>query len=142
MAKQYKKILVPVDGSDQAYNAVREGVMLAQWSEAELIVLTVKDLVRYYGIANYGIVETPGLDKLANDILLKVGSIIPAESKFKTQILSDSPKREIVQYAKENDIDLIVMGATGAGAFDRLLAGSTTNYVVNHAPCGVTIVQG
>ncbi|MDM7535835.1 universal stress protein [Lactococcus lactis] len=54
MAKQYKKILVPVDGSDQAYNAVREGVMLAQWSEAELIVLTVKDLVRYYGIANYG----------------------------------------------------------------------------------------
>ena len=47
MAKQYKKILVPVDGSDQAYNAVREGVMLAQWSEAELIVLTVKDLVRY-----------------------------------------------------------------------------------------------
>ena len=60
MAKQYKKILVPVDGSDQAYNAVREGVMLAQWSEAELIVLTVKDLVRYYGIANYGIVETPG----------------------------------------------------------------------------------
>jgi nucleotide-binding universal stress UspA family protein len=35
MAKQYKKILVPVDGSDQAYNAVREGVMLAQWSEAE-----------------------------------------------------------------------------------------------------------
>ena len=132
MAKQYKKILVPVDGSDQAYNAVREGVMLAQWSEAELIVLTVKDLVRYYGIANYGIVETPGLDKLANDILLKVGSIIPAESKFKTQILSGSPKREIVQYAKENDIDLIVMGATGAGAFDRLLAGSTTNYVVNH----------
>ena len=129
MAKQYKKILVPVDGSDQAYNAVREGVMLAQWSEAELI-------------ANYGIVETPGLDKLANDILLKVGSIIPAESKFKTQILSGSPKREIVQYAKENDIDLIVMGATGAGAFDRLLAGSTTNYVVNHAPCGVTIVQG
>lgn len=142
MAKQYKKILVPVDGSDQAYNAVREGVMLAQWSEAELIVLTVKDLVRYYGIANYGIVETPGLDKLANDILLKVGSIIPAESKFKTQILSGSPKREIVQYAKENDIDLIVMGATGAGAFDRLLAGSTTNYVVNHAPCGVAIVQG
>ena len=142
MAKQYKKILVPVDGSDQAYNAVREGVMLAQWSEAELIVLTVKDLVRYYGIANYGIVETPGLDKLANDILLKVGSIIPAESKFKTQILSGSPKREIVQYAKENDIDLIVMGATGAGAFDRLLAGSTTNYVVNHVPCGVTIVQG
>ena len=142
MAKQYKKILVPVDGSDQAYNAVREGVMLAQWSEAELIVLTVKDLVRYYGIANYGIVETPGLDKLANDILLKVGSIIPAESKFKTQILSGSPKREIVQYAKENDIDLIVMGATGAGAFDRLLAGSKTNYVVNHAPCGVNIVQG
>ena len=80
--------------------------MLAQWSEAELIVLTVKDLVRYYGIANYGIVETPGLDKLANDIILKVGSIIPAESKFKTQILSGSPKREIVQYAKENDIDL------------------------------------
>lgn len=29
MEKQYKKILVPVDGSDQSYNAVREGVMLA-----------------------------------------------------------------------------------------------------------------
>ncbi|MDU4517034.1 MAG: universal stress protein, partial [Lactococcus lactis] len=53
-----------------------------------------------------------------------------------------SPKREIVQYAKDNDIDLIVMGATDAGAIDKLLAGSTTNYVVNHAPCAVTIIQG
>lgn len=85
--------------------------------------------------------EIPGLDQLANDILLKVGSIIPAESDFKTQILSGSPKREIVQYAKDNDNDSIVMGATGAGAFDKLLAGSTTNYVVNPAPCDVTIVQ-
>lgn len=53
MAKQYKKILVPVDGSDQAYNAVREGVMLAQWSEAELInFFDCLSISKFYNIVN------------------------------------------------------------------------------------------
>ena len=43
MAKQYKKILVPLDGSKQSYDALHEAEMIADWSDAELILLTVRE---------------------------------------------------------------------------------------------------
>ena len=50
-------------------------------------------------------------------------------------------KIEIVDFAKEHEIDMIVMGSSGKGALDRMLLGSTAVYVVKHAPCSVTIIK-
>ena len=55
--------------------------------------------------------------------------------------MEGSPKKEIVDFAQANDIDLIVIGVTGTGAFDRLLVGSTTAYVIDHARCNVMVVK-
>ena len=55
--------------------------------------------------------------------------------------LTGTPKREIVNYAQENNIDLIIIGSTGLDAIDRLLLGSTTQYVVNHAKCNVLVIK-
>ncbi len=41
----------------------------------------------------------------------------------------------------QENIDLIVMGATGKGAIQQALVGSTTSYVVSHAPCTVLVVK-
>ena len=47
MHKQYKNILVAVDGSEQSYNAVYEAIETAKRNEAKLTALTVKEVNRY-----------------------------------------------------------------------------------------------
>ncbi len=50
-------------------------------------------------------------------------------------------KKEIINFAKQFELDLIVVGSNGKGLLDRMLVGSTTSYVVNHAPCNVMVVK-
>ncbi|WP_430622000.1 universal stress protein [Enterococcus sp. DIV0800] len=53
-----------------------------------------------------------------------------------------NPKRLIAfDLPKTYKIDLIYMGATGKGALERILVGSTTTYVVNNALCNVMVVK-
>ena len=141
MDNHYKNILVPVDGS--SYKAIDEAVRIARMNQAKLHVLTVKDLNKYYGAVHKGILETPGLDQLAQDILANCADIIREQVKYETYEVAGKPKLSIVNFAEEeaHKIDLIVIGATGTDMFDRLLVGSTTNYVVNHAPCNVIVVK-
>lgn len=58
-----------------------------------------------------------------------------------TDLYDNNAKRKIVQYAADNGIDLIVIGSTGTGMIDKLFIGSTTQYVVNHAPCNVMVIK-
>ena len=51
------------------------------------------------------------------------------------------PKKAILKYAKENEIDIIFIGVTGKGMIDKFFIGSTTQYVVNHATCNVMVVR-
>jgi nucleotide-binding universal stress UspA family protein len=50
------------------------------------------------------------------------------------------PGREIVAFAEEREAELIVLGASGRGAFNQAVLGSTAHYVLRHAPCAVVTV--
>ncbi len=78
---------------------------------------------------------------LLNEVSSKrrVGSTL--KSLFATKELTGNAKRKLVDFAREEKADLIVMGATGADFFEHLLLGSTTHYVIDHAPCDVLIVK-
>ncbi|MCJ1977586.1 universal stress protein [Lactococcus paracarnosus] len=142
MKDQYKNILVAVDGSEQAYNAVREAIAITKRNDGKLWVLTVKETNRYYDTLDMSVTGTTALDKMASDILAKVTELVNGEVDLIDKDLYDgNAKRKIVQYAKDNEIDLIVIGATGTGVIDKLFIGSTTQYVVNHAPCNVMVVK-
>jgi nucleotide-binding universal stress UspA family protein len=54
---------------------------------------------------------------------------------------SNNTAKEIVDYAKEASIDIVVIGATGRGAVDRLLMGSVADKVIRRAPCPVLAVR-
>ena len=61
---------------------------------------------------------------------------------IETYILYGYPKTLIANFNESKEkIDLIVMGATGLNAVERVLVGSTTSYVVTHAPCNVLVVK-
>lgn len=139
---QYKNIIVAVDGSEQSYNAVTEAVGVAKRNDTKLTILTVKDINRYYGWASVGtVIETPELDHRAQEILNKAKDIVKNVVACETEELSGDPKHRIVHFAKDNGVDLIIIGSTGVGFIDKLMLGSTTQYVVSHAPCNVMVVK-
>lgn len=141
MEKRSNLIIVAVDGSEQSYKAVQEANKIACPELDRLILLMVKDVRRFYGISNAGAEEIPALDRIAKRSLLEAARLVNPEITFATKELIGNTKRKLVDFAREEKADLIVMGATGADFFEHLLLGSTTHYVIDHAPCDVLIVK-
>ena len=143
MVEQYKKILVAVDGSEQSYDALHEAVEIAQVNQSHLKILYVLN----DKLANIPVrVDTMTLYKSVQEhsdyVVEQVQkALVDIELNFEIVRLTGSPKREIVNFAKENNIDLVVLGSTGLDAIDRFILGSTTQYIVSHAPCNVMVVK-
>ena len=140
MPDKYKKILVAVDGSEQSEAAFHEAVAIAKRNNAELTIITSVD-VSAIPLSPLMVREvTSKLLKEARDMIddfTHDESELPIEKRVTVGVA----KHGIISYAEHEDIDLIVMGATGKGAIERALVGSTTAYVVNHAPCNVLVVR-
>jgi nucleotide-binding universal stress UspA family protein len=64
-----------------------------------------------------------------------------ANASVETIVLEGTPQEVIVDYAKSHDIELIVLGAKGHSQVDRILLGSTSDYVATHAHCSVLVVR-
>ncbi|MFC6179754.1 universal stress protein [Lactiplantibacillus daowaiensis] len=146
MPSTYKHVLIPVDSSAQAAAAFNEAVNIAQRHTATLTALYVVDDSAYHA---------PALDPVLNELLDAEASHANADMRdrqrfvatttvpqFKAEVAYGNPKRTIADYAKQHsDIDLIVLGATGKDSPHRVAVGSTTSYVVDHAPCNVIVIR-
>lgn len=144
MLQQYTSILVPIDGSFEAELAFRKAVAVAKRNNAKLHILHVIDTRAFQSVSSFDseMVEQvtqkaketiDGYVKSAKDEGIKeVGSTIEYGAP-KTIISEDFPKKA--------DIDLIMIGATGLNAVERLLIGSVTEYVTRTAKCDVLVVR-
>lgn len=150
----FKKILVPVDGSDFAYLAAQRAEFMAAKQGGIVTLLHVIN----YGQSSRGNHLRPSLkhehmDQLeqeASALLAKVKAnleLIQAADKDKNVTLESelawgNPAEVIVEKAKSGGYNLIVMGSRGLGAISGLLLGSVSDRVVKLAPCPVLIVRG
>ena len=144
MLTAYNKILVAIDGSVQSEKAFKESVEIAKRNHAKLyltwIINDIELTTSAYSFANLLTEEQEFVeDFMAKKV--KEAKELGIE-EIETIIEIGSPKRKIsVDVPNEYDIDLIIMGSTGKGAITQALVGSTTSYVVNHAPCNVLVVK-
>lgn len=141
MKETYKKILVAVDGSEQSYSAVREAIAIAERNKTSLFVLQIKDETRLGGTPYALPLNLQALDEESEKILNKVSQIIGKKVVFQVESYTGNPKKEIVRFAEEKAVELIVIGSNSKSLLDRILVGSTTTYVVSHAPCNVMVVK-
>lgn len=141
----FKKILVPIDGSESSKASLKEAMQLGERFGSQLIIFTVVPEFAVFEEypTNYPFSEdivkanTMHAEKLLN----QVRSEMVYEGDIVTHFETGSPATEIVNYAEDNDVDLIVIGNRGLGAFSRTLLGSVSNKVLNHAKTNVLVVK-
>ena len=141
MKDVYKKILVPVDGSNQAMNALHEAIAVAKRNEAELFILNVKDETRLRGTSIALAMSLDEIEEESKQIIKNLTKDFPKDVAFQTVTFIGNPKKDIVKFAEDNAMDLIVIGANSKKLVDRILIGSTTSYVVEKSPCNVMVVK-
>jgi len=129
------KILLGYDGSGESQKALDILKRYAKIFSATTYVLTVVDGGQH---AVREIYQTAEKDlAYAKNSILEEG--IPCEAKLSAQGLE--PGEELVQFAQENAIDLIVIGIEKRSKVGKLLFGSNAQYVILEAPCPVLTVK-
>ena len=139
----FGKILLAVDGSKHALHAAKVAGDLARSMNSERlrIVVAFAPIPSYLGEPNMQIAIDARL-KEADEILqtaLRVVGKIPGE--IHTELIEGSPAEAILDVAETRQSELIIMGPRGLGTLAGLLVGSTSQKVVDHAPCPVLIVR-
>lgn len=140
-------VLVPIDGSPLSYQALRHA--LERYDDASITVLHVSDLFdprqssggTYEPIA--GSEEWYAMEEEAATELLEEAETIAAEfdSDIETTSEIGDPERIIPDFAREQDIDHVIIGVHGREDEERTLFGRVAESVVYRAPSSVTIIR-
>jgi nucleotide-binding universal stress UspA family protein len=132
-------ILHPTDFSEQSHHALCLACSLARDYNARLILLHVAARpVLAYGEG----VFVSDSDELRLEASEKLNHIEPGpQIRAERRVEEGDPIDEILHFAAENHVDLIVMGTHGRTGLRRLLMGSVAEQVVRKAPCPVLTVK-
>lgn len=146
METTIKKVLVPIDFSDYSKSALKYAVNFAKTFDADIILIYVVEPVIYPPDFSMGQIAMPSIntewDDRAKDELQKLAKSEIAEiANVKTIIKTGKPFVEIIETAKEENIDLIIIATHGHSGVEHILFGSTAEKVVRKAPCPVLTLR-
>lgn len=138
-----KRVLVAYDFSDYSELALRYGLSIAQEHQAELHLLHVLPTrsVDEPEIAWYPVKGESAYHTAARRLQRAVPADVHLWCDVKTAVSEGNAYREILNYAEKNEIDLISVGAHGAGFGMRALFGSNVDRVLRQAPCPVLVAR-
>ncbi|MDO5831322.1 MAG: universal stress protein [Methanobrevibacter sp.] len=140
----YKKILVPTDGSEFAKKAEKHALFLSKVSGAEIVAVSVTENNFVNGLPlDDEVYQLNQILKERSEENLKEFDELNDNNDLKiTHIIREgSPAKVILEVAKDENVDLIVMGSSGKSGFDRFIMGSVADKVVNSAKCAVLVIH-
>jgi nucleotide-binding universal stress UspA family protein len=166
MGANIRKILVPYDGSQPSENAVKQAIELANdlSGRSEIILLNVVEEVvlppvmlhslRFRSQITGDEITITGLTKelrqqmkeagikMLNEKHQQLSTKIRNNVEMKTKVLVGYPSDKIIEYAKEENVDLVIIGNVGLSGVSKFKAlGSVSRSVSERAPCPVIIVH-
>ena len=141
-----KKVLVPTDFSESARHAFTYGVSFAREYKADLVLLhVVENLTVGYASDLFPVPMAEVFQEIsgyAKAELARLGEEARGRGvTVQELVVQGKPSVEIIRFAAENQVDMIVLGTHGKGVLDQALFGSTTERVVRRAPCPVLTVR-
>lgn len=144
----FKKILVPTDGSALAQKAAGVAAELAQSQGAQVIGVYVIDPFPFIGVGDASAV---GLQAYMSEVQATAGQALSGiralceargVSFAGDTIERGSPYEGILETAKAEGCDLIVMGSHGRKGMEALILGSVAQKVLTHAKVPVMVIKG
>ena len=138
------KILLPVDGSPQALEAVRHAASLAlQGLKASFVLVNVQEPVSLYELMV--VHDTEAIDRLRRaagaDLLAPAEALLEAAGlSYESEAAGGDPQHTLLELAEQYGCAAIVMGARGMGAPALGALGSVALAVLRHSPLPVTVV--
>lgn len=140
----YKKILVPIDGSEASRRALAEALYVAGLSGAALGFLHVVDLNREMPTPQRIWEETNSMKEwreAGQEKLAKFLADLPATVEHERLVEIGAPTKCILKIAAEGQYDLIVMGSRGLNVLENIVLGSVSYGVLARAACPVMVVR-
>lgn len=139
-----KKILVPVDGSRHSDLAVDKAKEFAEIFKASVVLLHVNDF--HQNMFNYNSAAEPQFielfDQIATNILeMSKEKLSSLGNSVETVKLDGSVAAKIIEYANENDFDLIIIGSHGKGAIHDYLMGGVAHKILLHVNKPILVVK-
>ena len=142
----FHHILVPSDGSQPSITAGRLAVQLAALHKARItFVYVVDDTV----VEELAAVSGRAVERVRSELEISGQRSLSYLSRLASEadlmanqvIRHGVPHKEITDLAREQEVDLIVIGQVGIRGPRRILIGSITERVIEHAPCPMLVVK-
>ena len=146
------KIMVGIDGPKESVNAADYAIAIAKRHNAELIAVNVLTSDIGYAYSSPGVESLPltirEIILLAEDEVKKWFDDIKEKAdksgiRFRSEIImaKRSPVSTILDYAEEQNINLIIVGTRGRSGIKKMLLGSVASGLVTYAACPVLVVK-
>ena len=148
----YNKILLPTDGSKNSERAIAHALTIAEFEDAEIVVLNVVDSVYLTGLPEEDLItksemileeESKKVTSRVEDIIKKIEEEKGSESKqikVTTKTIEGNAADVILKVSESDDIDLIVIASSGKHMLDRFLLGSVTEKTVRHTKVPILVI--
>ena len=132
-----KRIIIPVDNTEDSKKAVEKGAYLAKLLNIDAKIITVNDTHQFIS----SVVLEDKLKKETDDFLDNFKKIAEKFGiKIETQLITGKPAEEIIKFVKQNDL-IIMAHHDRTKGFDKALEKSVSKEIVQRAPCSVFIVK-
>jgi len=145
LTKMINNILAPIDFSDYSKNALKYAAEFAKEFNAKLYLVYVVEPMIYPADFSMGQIAIPSTDidlnTRAEQELTNLSKTLDSGLVIESLIKTGKPFVEIIETAKEKDIDLIIIATHGHTGVEHLLFGSTAEKVVRKAPCPVLTLR-
>ena len=141
-----RRILVPVDFSEPSKNSLRYAVSFAKHFQAELLLAYVVEPAVYPPDFSFGQVGIPNLEREMRErgeqeLRRLIEKYVAGQAPFRSKICTGKPFLEIIDTAKQENVDLIIIATHGQTGVEHILFGGTAEKVVRKAPCPVLVVR-
>ena len=135
--KDIKRIIIPVDNTEDSKKAVEKGISLAKLLKIETKIITVNDTHHFIS----SVVLEEKLQKETQNFLNSFKDLAKTFGvEIETEIIAGKPEVEIVNYAKEGDL-IIMAHHDRTKGLDKVMEKSVSKVVVENAPCSVFVVK-
>ena len=141
-----KRILVPIDFSEHSKNALQYAIPFAKQFDAELLLVYIVEPTIYPADFSFGQVGIPSLEaemreKGKESLKRLMKEQVADEVSARTIIHTGKPFLEIINVAREEKVDLIIIATHGHTGVEHILFGGTAEKVVRKAHCPVLVVR-